>query len=653
MSLNFQITNTSALNKCLGQKQKRSAHFLSWQLIVSIMGLPLSGAIANAQTTTCSGASSSSCVDLYQGTLAAMQAFGYQPSGLSSASGATTSGNPIVAPWAITSFQGGVISASPMVFNVPTDTGMPSNQNLTSTFVYVCPGSNATSGTVSVQATISDTTEISSTQSVTNSSSSFNNGSTTVTVGYAPPNTTGGASVSASGTYAWGTTTSEGTTTGSGTSNTAGTASTYTYEIGYNLNPGYGQTITVNDSVTQYSNVNWTSQISVTGTLSNTLFGQRFVNTVKPFATTSNLNGSGKAANIWYPPTTWVGTNNDVLASPSGTYAFFPDSNAYLYGLQWSAANNATVMFKQGSDSSQSGFALYLGTNSPDNNKYGNFWGGTGVGSPSTQAVQWHPTVSPAYLALVDDGDLIAYNSAGESVWSSGTNKGVVSPPQVAYQATLQQLLPPPSSPFVASGSYASTTYGTTGTIGSTTPTALTSDQLNQYCPTSTSASQVNPAETMSYDDGEEFLQAEYNPNRRSGLFMKAQLRDDDQERRRLEGLRRNESGERRLDPEGRGFQPHNSVDGDQAGALEKRRELGKVVKIRGPLELKPSQYYAADLPGFKVTKVTVRSDSLTNYVGFAPGSSNVAKEDLAKSKSIRFKIGKIKKTSVKPKQMM
>lgn len=527
---------------------------------------------------------------------------------------------------------------------------MPGNTNLAATFIYNCPGNTANAtGTVTLTATISDTTEIRSTQSVTNSSETFNNGSSTVTIGYAPPNTTGGASASTTNTYNWGQQTTESTTTGGGTSNTTGTASTYTSDINYSVAPGYGQTLSLNNSVTQYSGVNWTSQINVTGALSNTLFSQQFKNTIPPTATTTNLNGSGKAANVWYPPNAWSGTNLDVLASPSGTYAFFPDNNSYLYGLKWAAANSAEVMFKQGSDSSSNGFTLYLGTNSPDNNKWGNFWGGTGSGSPDTQAVQWHPTVSPAYIALVDDGNLIAYSSANQNIWSSNTAKGVVSAPTITYAASLQQLLPS-GTPFTATGSYDSTTYATTAMIGSTTPMPLTADQLAQYCPGS-STSQA-PSTEMMPSSGAQFVPAAYNPAHETGSFVKAQLRADDQEQQRLELLRRNESGERRLDAEERILQPRNSAGSDEKRSLEKRRALGRVEKIKGPLVLKPGQFYVADIPGLKVTKVTVRSDSLTNYVGFAP-APDVNKEDFTKSKPVRLHIGKTRKFSVQSKPMI
>lgn len=221
MRVGYKSNNASGLEKFPGFKQKRLSNALLWQLIISVWGFPLSATIANAQTTTCSGASSNSCVDLYQGTLAAMQAVGYQPSGASSASGATTSGVPIPAPWTITSFQGGVISSSPMVFTVPADTGVPGNTTLASTFVYACPGGKSNNGTVSISASVSDTTEITSGQTVTNTSSTFNNDSMTVSIGYTPPKETGGPTGNVSNTYAWGTTTTESTATSSSTSNTS------------------------------------------------------------------------------------------------------------------------------------------------------------------------------------------------------------------------------------------------------------------------------------------------------------------------------------------------------------------------------------------------------------------------------------------------
>ena len=625
---------------------------------MSLAGLPLASSVANAQTTTCTGASSGSCVDLYQGTLAAMQAGGFQPSGSSPDSGATYNADgaptqPILAPWVITSFNGGVINGSPMAFTVPTNTGVPGNANLASTFIYNCPGNTSNStGTVTLTATISDTTEISSNQSVTNSSETFNNGSSTVTIGYTSPNVSGGPNASASTTYDWGQQTTESTTTGSGTSNTAGTASTYTYDVSYSVAPGYGQTISLNNSVTQYSGVNWTSQINVTGTLSNTIFSQMFRNTVQPQATTQSLNGSGIPANIWYPPTTWSSTNGDVLASPSGVYAFFPSNDSHMYGVDWKTANQVNTIFQQAGDyKTNIGIEVYLGTDSPDNNKYGTFWGGTLPGQYNPPEIQWHPTVSPAYIAVQDDGNFVAYSSSNKNIWSSGTGGHSLSttPPQMAYAATLQQLLPS-GTPFTATGSYASTTYATTATIGQTTPVPLTSDQLAQYCPGS-SISQA-PSTEMMPSSGAQFVPAAYNPTHETGSFVKAQLRDDDQERQRLELLRRNESGERRLDAEERILQPRNSAGSDEKRSLEKRRGLGKVAKIKGPLVLRPDQFYVADLPGLKVTKVTVHSDNLTNYVGFAP-APDVRKEDLTKSKPVRLHIGKTRKFSVQPKPMI
>ena len=640
-------------------KHKRSTTYLLGQLIISVLGLSLGSPLAHAQTTSCTGASSDSCVDLYQGTLAAMQTVGFQPSGSSPNSGATYNADgaptqPILAPWVITSFSGGVINGSPMVFTVPANTGVPGNQNLASTFIYNCPGNTATSsGTVTLSATISDTTQISSTQSVTNSTETFNNGSSTVTIGYAPPNTTGGFSASTTNTYNWGQQTTESTTTGGGTSNTTGTASTYTYDINYNVAPGYGQTISLNNSVTQYSGVNWTSQINVTGTLSNTIFSQKFRNTVQPQATTQSLNGSGIPANIWYPPTTWSSTNGDVLASPSGVYAFFPSGDSHMYGVDWKTANQINEIFKQAGDyKTNIGIEVYLGTDSPDNNKYGTFWGGTLPGQYNPPEIQWHPTVSPAYIAVQDDGNFVAYSSSNKNIWSSGTGGHSLSitPPQMAYSATLQQLLPS-GTPFTATGNYDSTTYATTATIGQTTPVPLTSDQLAQYCPNS-SVSHAPTPETVPFGNAQ-YVRAAYNPDRESGSYVKAQLRDDEQERLRLEALRRNESGERQLNAEERDFQTRNSVGDNEKRSFERRRALGRIEKIKGPLVLKPGQFYVADLPGLKVTKVTVRSDSLTNYVGFAPGSPDVRKEDLTKSKTVRLHIGKARKFSVQPKPMI
>ena len=84
----------------------------------------------------------------------------------------------------------------------------------------------------------------------------------------------------------------------------------------------------------------------------------------------------------------------------------------------------------------------------------------------------------------------------------------------------------------------------------------------------------------------------------------------------------------------------------------DKHKKLGKLKHIKGPIALRPDQFYAAKLPGFKVVKVVVKSDNLTNYSGFAPGNSQLTNNTFSGEKrEVKLNVGNHMKTSVQPRK--
>lgn len=632
-----------------GRRLKRSSSFLIGQLIVALTCAPLASTLANAQSSSTCSSSSSSCVDLYSGTVSAMQAYGYQPSSLSS-----NTGQSISAGWAVQNFSGGTLNGSPMVFTLPSNQGEPTQTVLYSTNVYSCPGAGTVTGQIQVTVSMSDTTEISSDQQVENSSSTFMNASATVTIGYKPPSETGGVDGSVSGTYQWGMQSDTSTAASSGTANSTDTASTTALSYNYSVKEGYIQPVSVTSQTYSYSDVNWSSNITLTGTLTSVQYAQMFKSTQPPSLTSQNVAGTGIPANIWYPPTQWSSQNADVLASPSGAYAFFPNWTADLAGAFLKSTNNATLPYYQGQwyDTYGQGMILRLDTGPCSGGCAGTFWATNLQGSQTA----WDSNQSPAYLAMQNDGNLVGYNTDNKAIWSSNSGQGIAVPPTAIANPVPQpnDLLPNNGQAFTATGQYSATTYTGQAVIGGGTPTRMTQDQLNQYCQPSQSASMSYPlagklyASTPETDAGYSLIKASNNEQ----IIVLAQ---QDSDRAREQNRDRRDLRSREAERMDR-FPARENVENkaNDAEVIDKavnhNKTLGKLRKIKGPILLRKDQFYAAPLLGLKITKVTVKSDSLSNYMGFVPGPQTFSTETFsAGSRTEKVKVGKRQIFKVKP----
>jgi hypothetical protein len=645
------------------------------QSIMSMVGLPLFSNLAMAQTTTCTS-SSVSCVDLYQGTISAIQAYGYQP--------ATTISN---APLAISSsttapygLNGGVLSGSAMNITVPSDQGTPVNTVLTSTYLYNCPGNTTNfTGTIEISSTISNSTTITSDSTVTNSNSTFNNGSATVGISVSEGNTaTDGASGTESGsyTYSWGQTYETQTSTSSGTSVDDGTASTVSYTANYDLAPGYGQYGQITADVTSYTSDDWSSNITLTSPSTNPivsqLYYQGYINVFNTPTYVSSINGSGVAANIWYAPGAWnAGT---TLASPSGAYNTYVGYTGYLQVQDWDGTglNGQGVIWNEGGWYGTSGQPMILELQSSCT---GDCAGALWAVNDTYTTVEWDSNTSPSFIAMQDDGNFVGYTgtpSSATAIWSSGTNYGTSASPLPSYSTFITNpttLLGSSAQAFVATGTYSATTYDSVAQMGLTTPAALTQDEIDTYCggsssSTSQGTSSINSPNKHRYLDGSDF--AVKNPNiihaalsdGQKGKFLLASDRSD--QRRDLDQYGqdpRNRNQNLRNDGQGDSTMPRNGQSGsadrnDKLNSKKPIKPLGKLVKLNGDFELKKDQYYVADLPGLKVNKVVIRSQNHTNYNGFVgletPKGSGWGRDG---AQQIKLKLGNHRKFSVKPRK--
>jgi hypothetical protein len=286
-----------------------------------------------------------------------------------------------------------------------------------------------------------------------------------------------------------------------------------------------------------------------------------------------------------------------------------------------------------------------------------------GTENSNTSNVVWNPKVTQGgFLALLENGNLAAYSSTGSLLWSSNVGKGVMTPQTLVANPTpsVSQLLPNNGQAFIASGTYSATSYSSTATIGPNDPIPMTSQQISTYCSGSKTTgtapvSQNNmPATTTTasmspeIDAGYALMNASFN-TQSQGAYVLAQNDDRD---------RRDRRDERRVDQiERSSAGAVNGIQNDPAKTIKKaedgdskRKSLGKLKHIKGPIVLRKQQFYAANLPGFKVVKVVVKSDSLTNYSGFVPGNSQLDSNTFSgESRKVKLKVGNHMKTEVKP----
>lgn len=642
---------------------KRTSSFLLGQLIVSLAGLPLASSVATAQTTCQGGAS---CFDMYQGTISAINTAGWQPF----PNGTTQS---IPANWYMQSFTGGTLTSGPMSYTVPAGQGVPVQTTLTSVTVYNCP--NATSdftGSGTIELVMSNETEITSDTEVENTSSTFMEGGGSFTIGYKPPSTTGGVNGSVEFDFDYGVEYDQSKASSYGVSNQSGTESIMSLDFNYDVPAGYIQTIPVVANVSSYSDTSWTAPAYLSTTsspITSAMYWQQFTS-VGPLPTyTSSVAGTGTPANVWYPGVTWASESQQVLASPSGAYAFWPNWTDTLVGAYLQNTEQADISYYEGANDQQN-MVLRLDMGPCTDGCAGTFWATNGAGTAPT----WDSNTSPAYIAMQNDGNLVGYNSSNQSIWSSKSGKGTITPPQATISnPSPTTLLPPNGQSFMATGTYAATTYDTKAQLGNSSSVAMTTAQIDSLCGTNRSSGVIRQPKSMQQNstssnafDGS---YASTSPESEAGYVLikasnqgQVQLaQQDNRDRSSERSVRRDELRQQ--------IQQRDVADelitGDSSAKdldIQKRTspKAGlasvkpmKLVKLKSPMILKSNQFYAVNMPGFKVKKITVQSAGLSNFNGFIPGPSNIDESNFSgKFRTVELnKIGNHRKITVKPRK--
>lgn len=682
-----------------GRQIKRTSGFLLGQLIFSLVGAPLITPFAHAQTgTTCTGGDS--CVDLYQGTLSAIQAYGYQPPSLNNAN----------ASLYIQSFDGGVLNGGTMAFT--QNGGTPGTDTVNSVFVWNCPDApGPVSGTVIATVSVTNSSTLSSDTSVSNTNSSFNQGTNTVSLSYqTPPSPYGSASASDVMSYTWGSSTTNSSTSSSSSTITDSSSSTTSIPVQYSLAPGQATTVQITLDTTVYSGDSWSAPISLSSTvpLTNLQYTQMYPNYIAPnLTTTVNDNGTSVNANVWLGPVSWTCSASSggcavvqTITDPSGQYTYWPTQYATIggWGLTGPGTEDQIYWSGQSNGNTYQGMVLYYNNTQVD----GSYLYGKNL---TTGDVVWNPKVTEyGSLALLESGNLVALNTSGAIVWSSNAGQGVKTPSTQAVPSnsipTPQQLLGSTSVPtlmvnsngtgyttssqnvnafaFYATGSYSSNSYDNQGSAGTTGRTLMTESQISQYClkdPKQSGHQNLNSSVVPGGNAGLTFAANDlgYTPEEAAGYTLtKAsfglgrqgsyQVAQNDVRRnrrgsefdRRIEKARSEGGGgvnagdverPQNMPPQEKGIK--RAVEGDGNG-----KKLAKVKYIKGPIVLRPNQFYASSSPGVKVLKVVVDSDNMTNFSGFAPGASQAIIDPKAPdSRKVELKVGNQLVTNVKPRR--
>ena len=645
-----------------GRRIKRSSTFLLVQLAVSLAGMPLTSPVSMAASTptnsnpkasNCTG--TNPCYDIYQGTLAAMQAAApnAQPAGLEA---------NWVGLFYPTAFTGGLMVSGPMNYNLANTPNNQSNTSLVSWTAIACPTSGGATGSYDLQYTVSNELELTSDTSVENSSSTSLGGTAEIGIAYKSPSVTGGVDPSASLSFDYGVEYGSSMSTGYGTANTSGTQSTLSQTFEYDVPEGYSQTFTLVAQTSTYAGIPWSAPIYLGGTLGTVTYTQMAKSTgPQPTATQQvNYNGTTVNANIWIPPQIWSassGTDWGMLASPSGTYMYTPTSYAALGGYYLESIGNAPTIYWEGEWNGTSGQGMQLHLDSSCDTSSGcagSFWGTNYAGN----TVAWDSNTSPQYLAMQDDGNLVGYSSNWAVIWSSKAGKGVLNPPQANAPTTPtpSQVLPPNAFAFTSSGTYNSTTYTNAGQVTYGNQIPLTQDQINQCnSSSSTSTSSLNAPKSTTLASTPEAEAGYVLIKTSTGAAPIILAQNDDRRRddRRInDGQRREvirqdveQQQQWRMNPNAIGEMP-----ADHAADVRKAKDDKKVTKLKklkSPMVLRKDQYYATSLPGFKVIKLTVRSDNLNNKQLTVPGPAEVDPSPL-KTQEVKWNLGLNKKFSVK-----
>lgn len=658
------------------RKFKRSSSFILGQLIVALVGMPLATPVAmgsgstvptwstlpsnsNPTASNCTG--SNPCYDIYQGTLSAMQAAApnAQPSNLQGS---------WVALFYPTAFTGGLMVSGPMNYNLANTPSNSSQTTLTSWTAIACPSSGGAVGSYELEYNVSNELEITSDTSVENSSSTSMGGTAEIAIEYTSPALTGGVDPSASLAIDYGVEYESTTSTGFGTANSSGTESTLSQTIEYDVPEGYAQTFYLVSTTSTYGGVPWSAPIYLGGTLGTVTYTQMAKSTgPQPSATQQvNYNGTTVNANIWIPPQIWtavpLGQSGGLgsLASPNGTYMYTPTGYAYLGGYYLESIGNEPTIYWEGGwyGTGDEGMQLKLDSSCDSGaGCSGSFWATNYAGTQTA----WDSNTSPQYLAMQDDGNLVGYSSNWDVLWSSKAGKGVLNPPQAnaTPTPTPSQVLPPNAFAFTSSGTYNSTTYTSNAWVTYGDQVPLTQDQINTCnsatatSNSTTSTTSLNAPKSTTLASGPE-AEAGYVLMKTSAGTAPMILAQNDDRRRddrrmndgqRHEVLRQDFEQQQRVNPNAVGATPV-----DPAAAVRKAKDDKKVTKLKklkSPMVLKPSQYYVTNLAGFKVNKLTVRSNNLNNKFLTVAGPSIVDEAPL-KTREIKWNPGLHKKFSVK-----
>ena len=617
---------TQPTKKIESTKFQRSRKFLLSQLIISLIGAPLSITVSHAQTS-CTG-SSANCYDLYQGTLNAMQQAGVQLSEFTSMS-ATANG----AGFYPTAFTGGTLVSGTMTYDLSSTPPNSSNTALTSWTAIACPSSGGAVGSYELEYTVSNELELTSDTSVENTSSTAMNGSAEVGIEYKSPSTTGGADPSASFSFEYGVEYESSSSTGYGTANSSGTESTLSQVVEYDIPEGYAQTFTLTSTVSTYSSIPWSAPVALTGTLGSLTYSQQWKNTINPPASTQQVNYKGTMvnANVWIPPVVWEASSTvpmQPLASPSGAYAFFPTPNAALLGDYLKSPGSMEQTYWEGEWYGTSGQGMKLKLDSScTGNCAGSFWASNYDGS----TVAWDSNTSPQYLAMQDDGNLVGYSPSWEVVWTSNTSKGINPAPilNATPVPAVSTVLPPSGQAFIATGTYASTTYTSNAWVQYGPQVALTQEQLNQCSATTASNKVITQPNSLaaSLEKYADYAIASESTES-SGVLLAQNNRPNDDPRLKYEERRSNIRQDVEQRPDSNLIQQQQSQPIQNKLPIDARkadnRRTSKLEKLKSPLVLSPEQYFATTLPGFKVVKLSNRSNNLTNKLLTIPGPSSL-----------------------------
>ena len=662
---------------------KHTSSFVLGQLIVSLAGLTLASTVANAQTSCPQG--SSSCLDLYQGTLNAMQtaAPDAQPSEY-----ASLTASAMGALFYPTAFAGGALTSGTMTYDLSSTPSNSTSTVLTSWSTVACPRSGNSQGTYTLEYTISNELEISSDSSVENSSSTFMDGTAELSIKYTSPALTGGVDPEASLAFDYGVEYESTMSTGFGASNSSGTESTLSQEIEFDVPEGYSQTFTLSGMISTYSKVPWSAPVMLTGPLTSVTYSQQFKSYPNPPASTQQVavaTGAGSFkvnANVWIPPAVWTaspppGSSNGLLASPSGAYACGPMPTGQMQCWFLSQAGISEIVqsyYPVGVNVANEGLQMVLNTTpctwSACKYPTANYWFTNYAGTPP-DAVDM-PQEETQYLAMTDSGGLYGYSASWQGTIPGPFPWGAPATPlapviDATPVPTTAQLLPPSGQSFTASGTYNSNTLTSNATVTYGPQIPLTQAQISCCNDPSSCSGSGNGTATSSLNAPKPATLAvtPTTPESEAGyVLVKASisaatmlLAQSDERRhddpRLINGQRRQnlrqEVEQQRASPNALESSPAPPADVRKA---KDRNKAAKLMKLKSPMVLKPSQYYATSLPVFKLVKLSVRSDNLTNRLLTVPGPSLL--KDLptpVKTREIHWKPRLQKTFSVKPRE--